>query len=103
MIARVFFDQDMRLGLPGLNALIESKKIFTKKSDALVFVNTKKTMMKCLIERQYLLTVKAKEGRVSVDDILRIPSLFEGVWMNAKVKSQLENQLDVEISQSKVS
>lgn len=100
MIARVLFAQDMRLGLPGLTQYVEDNRIKLKSTDMVLFMNSKQTMCKVLFDGQYLLTVKAKSGKLTMDEIHRIPSYFRGLFISVQQDSKLARHLDLTLERA---
>lgn len=98
-IARVFFDQALRYGIPGLTELLKSKRVSQKaiqSSDMTMFVNSKRTIVKIFWGGNYLLTFsKGKgEGKITADEIRAIPDFFKGGMTSNKLDTQIRGFLD---------
>lgn len=91
-IVKVFFEADMRLGIPGLNELAGKKK--GPVGGFLMFMNKRKTMAKVIWANQYMLTIRKEHGQITMDDINRLPSYFKGNMMSSSVEAQVIKYID---------
>lgn len=79
-IVRAFFDIDMRLGQTGLGQTMIAagvKPTAIKSGDFVMFMNKKKTMVKVLWDHVYMLQIRKTEGKISIEDLYRIPDQFK--------------------------
>jgi hypothetical protein len=93
-IVKVFFEADMRLGIPGLNEIAKKKKSGPMASGFLMFMNKKKTMAKIIWAVQYMLTLRKEHGKITMDDLRKVPSYFKGEMMTNSVDAQVIKYID---------
>jgi hypothetical protein len=102
-IATVFFDQDLRLGVDGLRILLKQKRIATsamRSGDFILFINRSKKHAKLFWTTEgkaVLVAVRKDKGRLSLEDIKHIPTLFTGNLMTAKVSDHITKHLKTSV------
>jgi hypothetical protein len=93
-IVRVYFNQDLRYGIPGLTEILGSAATDARPSDMFMFMNRKRTSLKIIWAGQYLLTMtKRTGGIITLGEIKQIPQVFRGGFMGARLERSLETTL----------
>lgn len=76
-IAQIFFDTHMGKNFVGLNEIARKAKVNTKEN-LIVFMNTKKTKFKLLIDDKYLVYHDNKDQMIDLNYLRHLPRAFEG-------------------------
>ncbi len=94
-VVRVFLDVNMGLGIPGLNELIKTHGVPQKEnsSDMLMFVNSRRTQVKLLWSKKYLLHLR-QETPIKIEDLKRIPAFFSGPILDGKIEGRVHKTLN---------
>lgn len=94
-VVRVFLDVNMGLGIPGLNELIKAHGVPQRENstDMLMFVNSRRTQIKILWSKKYLLHLR-QETPIKIDDIKRIPMFFKENIIAAKIQGKVNKSLN---------
>lgn len=93
-VVRVFLDVNMGLGIPGLNELIKTHGVPQKEnsSDMLMFVNSRRTQVKILWSKKYMLHLR-KEEAIKLEDIKKIPMFFKEHIIAGKIEGRVSKSL----------
>jgi len=100
-IVRVYFNQDLRCGLPGLSDVLGSSVLGdARPTDMFMFMNRKRTSLKIMWGGKYLLTMTKKNGGIiTLDEIKEIPTQFRGTFLGQRLErgltSTLQQSVDV--------
>lgn len=99
-VAKVFFDSDLRYGIDGTRELLKKKRIAIgamKDVDFVLFVNRRRNQCKMISfssRGSYLTTFKTTKGRMTVEDLQKIPTLYkESSFLNKTMESQVREFL----------
>lgn len=99
-IAQVFFDQDLRYGIDGMREFLKKKRIALKamnETNFILFLNRKRNQCKMVSfsdRGAYLTTFKTAKGRMNLNDLKKIPTLYKGTeFINSKMETQLKEFL----------
>lgn len=76
-IASIFFDTHMGLAFNGLGEILRKNKI-DPRDKMVVFLNSKKTKFKLLINDKYLVYHDNKNTMIDLNSIRHLPKAFEG-------------------------
>lgn len=99
-IAKVFFDVQANLGLPGLVALARERRVKMDGDSFLMFMNRKRTRVKIMFNETCLFQY-AKDGNIQItmEELKALPGIVKGNWFeDAKVKEKIGEWLDRPIS-----
>lgn len=93
-IMRVFLDVNMGLGIPWLTELIKTHGTPQKEnsSDMLMFVNSRRTQIKLLWSKKYLLHLR-QETPIKIEDLKKIPAFFNGPIVGGKIEGRITKTL----------
>lgn len=93
-IAKVFFDINLAMGIPGLTQVAKKQGVLGKDllaQDFLLFVNRRKTQCKIMWSAKYLLQVRKADGKLTLKDLTLIPQYFKGQIMKEDIQDQLDH------------
>lgn len=74
----LFFGVDMRIGVPGIVHMVESRRIKLKKGDIVICFNNKKTLIKLLASDKQTLLYHREQRPIDPAAIPYIPLAFNG-------------------------
>lgn len=97
-IAKLVFDVPMNLGLPGLTQLARDKRIKIGEGRYVMFINRNRTKVKILFDDTTLFVYSKPSGRIEVEELKVLPTLFRGDWITSSISNQLEKWLDTPIT-----
>ena len=80
-IAQIFFNVHMGLAFNGLGEILKKNKI-DPRDKLVVFLNSKKTKFKLLINDKYLVYHDNKNSMIDLNSIRHLPRAFEGNEFN---------------------
>lgn len=99
MIAKVFIDIDMRLGAQGLTEYLKEHRSKLDPGVMAMFLNRKKTQIKILWNRDFVLSFRKESGYITIDDIKNIPSYFKSpLFKNRSLEQHFMKHLKESIS-----
>lgn len=104
MVAKVFIDIDMRLGLNGLSEYLKDKRIKVESHAMVMFLNRRKNQVKIMWASKYVLSFRKDSGFITIDELKEIPSYFrEALFSSRTLENQvighLKESLSVELSE----
>lgn len=104
MVAKVFIDIDMRLGLNGLSEYLSDKRVKVDASSMVMFLNRRKNQVKIMWASKYVLSFRKDSGYITIDELKEIPRYFRGpLFKNGTLENQvmghLKESLSVELSE----
>lgn len=88
-LVRVVWETPMALSQPGLLNLLEKKKIAMASGEYVVFVSKNETKAKILFDDKRLFYLRQDRKKITLEQILEIPKLFNGAWADNKIVNAL--------------
>lgn len=92
-VAKLFFDVNMGLGIPGLTNLAREKRTRPGDGKYLLFMNRKRTKVKILLDEQTLVTYSKASGVITIEELKALPLTFKGEWISSSIEAKLTSWL----------
>lgn len=93
-IVKVFFDVPGGLGLPGLTALAQERKVRIGDGKFVMFMNRRRSAVKIVLDERSVFCYRKPSGEISLEELREIPYLFKQQWMAPTVEGVLTRWLN---------
>lgn len=98
-IAKVFFDVQANLGLPGLAALIQERKVKVGAGNYVMFMNRKRTRVKIMFDETTLFAYsKGSDHPITLEELRNLPKVCKGEWVDKKTAETVATWLEKPVS-----